>query len=364
MEEQFNTQEEQILFQQLQNQKGFKIKPCEKHVNFSNHEQFRELNLTVDQKLQISELLQHIPAMTAAGAMANAYTVNFPQGLPHTLMALKQGGFGSSIISDGKIVGAASFYPMLGQAAILGIFTAMSIATGQFFLARINKELQKINQKLDEIMKFLYGDKKAELLSEVSFIKYACDNYVSIMEHESQRTATIVSIQEARKVAMKDIEFYMNDLEQKIESGKKQNFKFLDSLIDHEVKQAEENLDLSLQLYFISNVMEVYYAQNFEENYICNLEKDIKFYIKICNNQIHSLYGRLQGYLADCRSSGKIETKLEDKKKELNISLEEKCENYDMICEHLYAILHTSAKEAEYYLQVDEDTCNVYYKAS
>ena len=50
-------------------------------------------------------------------------------------------------------------------------------------------------------------------MAEMSFIKYAYENYSSIMSHEEQRIATITSLQEAKKVAMKDIEFCINDLE-------------------------------------------------------------------------------------------------------------------------------------------------------
>jgi hypothetical protein len=44
-------------------------------------------------------------------------------------------------------------------------------------------------------------------MSEINFIQRAYKNYNSIMNHESQRIATISSIQNAEKVAMKDIEF-------------------------------------------------------------------------------------------------------------------------------------------------------------
>lgn len=40
-------------------------------------------------------MLQQIPGMLASDAMAGAYTVKFPKGLPHTLTALHQGGVGS-----------------------------------------------------------------------------------------------------------------------------------------------------------------------------------------------------------------------------------------------------------------------------
>ena len=70
-------------------------------------------------------------------------------------------------------------------------------------------------------MDFLYGDKKAELMSEISFTKYAFENYASIMAHEAQRAATITSLQSAKKVAMNDIEFYIHDLNLKKKIWKK-----------------------------------------------------------------------------------------------------------------------------------------------
>ncbi len=41
--------------------------------------------------MHISALVQQVPVAVDVGAMTQAYTVKFPQGLPHTLTALKQG---------------------------------------------------------------------------------------------------------------------------------------------------------------------------------------------------------------------------------------------------------------------------------
>lgn len=48
-----------------------------------------------------------------------------------------------------------------------------------------------INQKLDEILEFLHGDKKAELISAIRFTREAYENFSSIMEHGGQRNATM-----------------------------------------------------------------------------------------------------------------------------------------------------------------------------
>lgn len=96
--------------------------------------------------------------------------------------------------------------------ACLGTFTATSIASGQHFLTEINGKLNMMRSSLDKILESLYGDKQAEPLSEISFTRFAYEDYGSIMEHEQQRLLTIVSLQSIRKAAMKDIEFYLADL--------------------------------------------------------------------------------------------------------------------------------------------------------
>lgn len=360
MSGQNDTQKEQEFFEQLQEQTGFTITRCD-NIDFDNREHLEMLKLTPEQKMHISEFLQHVPAIAAAGQMAGAYTVSFPQGLPHTLMVLKKGGYGSSIMENGRIIGSASFYPMLGQAAVYGVFTVMSIATGQFFLAQINKELREINKKLDELLTFLHEDKKAELLSEWNFIKYAYDNYSSIMAHEVQRTATIGSIQQAKKVAMKDIDFYMTYLDDEINSGAKKDFKSLDKFIDFEIARIRENLDFSLQLYLMSGLMEVYYAQNFEKDYISHLEDSVKSYFQTYNTRVSTSYGTLLGYLNKCKVSDKDKDRWKEQTDNLQTSISSLNANYNSICENLYVVLHKSIQNTKYYLKANGD---VYYKAS
>ncbi|MDE6014632.1 MAG: hypothetical protein K2H41_02865 [Acetatifactor sp.] len=359
-----NHQEAQTFLQNFQEQHGFKITPCQSNLENSDREGFKMLRLTPEQKMQISELLQHVPAVAATGAMAGAYTVSFPQGLPHTLMTLKRGGFGSQIVDmAGKkeILGSASFYPMVAQAAVYGVFTAMSIATGQFFLVQINKELHMINQKLDEILNFLYEEKKAELLSEVFFIKYACDNYDSIMFDEAQRTATIASIQQAKKIAMKDIEFYIKHLDSKIDSGAKQKFEALVKLKEDEIIPNINSLEMSLQLYCMSSLMEAYYARNFEEAYVEYVENDINSYVERCSKKEYSIIDKMDAYFntPNIPNNQKEKKEILAKCKQKLSDRRELINNGENNMKKLSAVLKSTNKSTQYYIETDG---SVYYK--
>ena len=208
--------EQMELFRTLEKDLNFELAPCDRNFDLDAKSGLTKLELTPAQKGKVSALFSQMPAMLASETMAHAYVLKLPEGLSgmNSLMSYRSGGLGTPIMGEnGKIVAHASLHGVSDQALLLSCFTAMSIASGQYFLTQIHSELKMMRMNLDKILEFLYGDKKAELMAEISFVKYAYQNYNSIMSHEAQRTATIASIQKAKKVAMKDIEFYMNDLD-------------------------------------------------------------------------------------------------------------------------------------------------------
>lgn len=93
------------LFFEMRKIGNFEIMPCNNPVDCENKNGFTKLTLSSAQKMHISALLQQVPSTMAVGTMAQTYKVVFPEGLPHTLMQLGDGGVGSPIIgSDGKIM--------------------------------------------------------------------------------------------------------------------------------------------------------------------------------------------------------------------------------------------------------------------
>ena len=203
--------------------------------------------------------------------------------------------------ADGKFVGTASIYLIEQASVVMKAFTVMSIASSQYFLAKINNQLTMINQKIDNILGFLYGDKKAELLSELSYAKRAYDNYRSLMSNEYQRTATIIGIQQSGKVALKDMEFYIQDLHNVIgsEAG---NSSHIGEVFENAM-MIRDSLNLSLQLYVMCCMLEIYYSQNTDSLFISNLEHELVNYIEKCNSRVLSDLSVLKTKLITSESS-------------------------------------------------------------
>jgi hypothetical protein len=289
-------------FKSLQEIGNFEISPCNESI--LNDKSFKKLNLTSSQKSEMSYFTSQIPTLMASETLSNAYVMKFPNGFTEAnLMQYKAGGVGNSLYgANGKIADHAQLFKLANQAVMLSAFSVMSIATGQYFLTQINTKLDKINQKIDEVMNFLYGDKKAELLSELNFMQYAYKNYNSIMSHDDQRIATISSLQKTRKVAMKDIEFYISDLETKANHQAKNYTDF--EKISNDAIQIKKSLELAMQLYVMSTAMETYYAQNTDKEYMQSLKDDLIYYLNKCNNNTLKLFSQLNGRAGEYKPKG------------------------------------------------------------
>ena len=276
----------------LTDRNDFQLEPVQDKIDFNN--EYTKIKLTKNQKSQISMAVQHIPEIMASESMCDAYILTFPDGINHSLVSLKQGGFMSTYTDgNGNFAGTGSLYSLKAEAVLLQAFSIMAIVSGQYFITKIHSELKMINQSLDKILEFLYGDKKSELLSEVTFIKYAYENYSSIMEHPEQRIATISSIQGAKKIAVKDIEFYMCDLEARVNEKRNINDIVVESF------NVKESLDLSIQLFGLCCVLEVYYSQNQDVEYIQRMQKETNMYIDKCEKRMLSSFSTLRKYIND-----------------------------------------------------------------
>lgn len=351
--------EEKEYYKVIKQEGNFDIEPCETLFDFDDKQRFRKLAVTDSQKKQLYAMMNQMPNVFATGAIAQAYCVKFPEGLSHTLTALKQGGYGSMIKgTDGKFIGSASFYSMTPQAVAMGAFTAMSIASGQYFLAQINKELNMISMKMDKILEFLYGDKKAELISELTFIKYTYENFISIMAHEEQRTATIASIQAAKKVAMKDIEFYISELNTAVAENKKQSLEIVK--MGDEIFKIKNCLELSMQLYIMSNLLELYYAQNYDKSYIEFLEETVTAYISKCEQHILSCFSILKNRFSELKGNVIKKIDIDDYKKQITGEIEKLNTGEEtMMKKGFRKALYEFTKQSEFYLRSDG---NIYIK--
>lgn len=335
------------------------VKPVGGGTDVSNSSSYKKLELSPEQKIQISGLTSQLSGLAVAGSLSEAYTLTFPEGVSGSLMKLRRGGY-STVLQDehGHITGAAALEPMAKQAAFVGTLSVMAAVSGQYFLSEINSGIKSIDQKLDQVLNFLYDDKLAELSAEVNFVKYAYQNYSSILNHEEQRLATLISLQNSRKIALKDIDFYLGDLKKELDG------KDVPEIIDGTL-QCQKSLELAMQLYITSTILESYYSKNQDKNYLDNIEKDLVAYTDRWSHQLASTFSELVMRVNDKKKDGFIGNLKNSQK---NNELKEKINEVHRLHEHykdptefsdlrqnLTAALHAPLESRTYCVNQDGD---------
>ena len=230
---------------------------------------------------------QSIANLFPADSSARYMAISFTNKLPNLLNTL-QNSTATLMVRDefGHFVKGIAVGELFEVMLTANTLTLLAVAAQQQQLQRIDRKLDLISMKIDRILEFLYGDKKAELLSEISFAKYAYENYSSMSRHSEQRIATINSLQDGKKIAIKDIEFYISDMD----SISQLDPKFPGELEKNakQCLQICESIDMSIQLYTLNCLLEVYYADNMDPEYIEYLEDDIRSYVEKCDKRILS----------------------------------------------------------------------------
>lgn len=121
----------------------------------------------------ISGTLSNILGGTANTTMTSLATRGLFKATadPATLMKLASGGFGSSVMKGGRIsqqagfiqAGSTMFTPMI-------VFQIASMVTGQYYMNNISKQLNSVQQKLDELLNLFHIERQAKLVKAFTFI--------------------------------------------------------------------------------------------------------------------------------------------------------------------------------------------------
>ena len=350
----------------------FNIEPCN-IKNIEDNPKYKKLEITAARKPQIYEMMDILPKILEVNelnrlsnkfAETNVYVMTLPKELSPYLMEYSDDRGYSNILkgNDSKFayhIGSTQI-DMSNTLRIITAykiaFSAMSIATQQHYLSEINSKLDRIKLGIDKILEFLYGDKKAELMAEVSFVKYALNNYAAIMNKEDHTAAILSGLLQSKKTAMKDCDFYISDLEATL--NLKNNIPDMVS----KMVQIEGSLSLSLQLLVMSVLLEINYSQNYDKDLIKYIEDDISLYIDKTNKLIIGYFNRLKEKV-DTANAGILKKVNKDELQASIDSVLNKFENggESELTKTLRTGIHAAENTASYYIT---STGDIYIRSS
>ncbi|MEK3980627.1 hypothetical protein MKY37_16495 [Psychrobacillus sp. FSL K6-2836] len=219
------------LLKVLDDKLGISITPVEDNQKYDRYNKINN-----DDFAKINACFQNVPfflkSVNDANYYSGTYKVVYDKGLGVLQRSAKDPTlFRGNIVAPGKnndITGQALLQElnksdfMTLSNIVTATFTVASIATSQYFLARIDNRLESIEKKVIEIQRYLEIDKESQLWADGEFLKEVRDNAQYILNNETYSQATLINVQSIRRTALANIKLYYEQL-QNLKSTLNQN---------------------------------------------------------------------------------------------------------------------------------------------
>lgn len=201
--------------------KGIIIAPAKTSEDMSDY-----IKLPKDSFSKINSAFQGIPhalkSIYDMNQFSGCYRVVYDKGLG-TLQRSAQDPalFRANIVTPGAnndIKGQALLQEINPSAATslstiaLSAFTLASIATNQYFLARIDSKLEALESRVAEVLQFLELEKGSQLWADGEFLKSIQNNLEYVLEDDRYCQATLTTVQKIRNSSLANIKFYHEQL--------------------------------------------------------------------------------------------------------------------------------------------------------
>ena len=230
---------------------------------------------------RIDAVMQIIPNMVNQYAYnGDVYRVVYDKGIGVLQKSAQYPGdlLGNVVLPDAnnKIKDVARLQELaMGPQIVNGVFSAMSMITGQYFMTQVNNNLSQIEEEITLVRQYLEDDKRSKLQSAEEFLKMTQRSLQFILENEGQKQSTITSIQKIRMDSLASINFYkmqINDLRNI--SEKKDTAEEIIQNVQKICFMISEYW-YSLYLYCFAVYLEPVVGQNFNSEYLKMLSEDM-----------------------------------------------------------------------------------------
>jgi hypothetical protein len=257
---------------------------------------------------RLNSLIQLFPNLiNLSNYSGNVYRVVFDKGLGVLQTSAKYPGyFTGNVVQAGtnnKIVSGAVFQQLsMAPQIISGVFSVMSIVTGQYYMSQINNNLQKMEKEISDIKQYLKDDKKSRLLSREEFLRTTQDSLNYILENDMQKLSTITSIQKIKIDSLADINFYKMQINN-LEDLSAEKDKIEEILMNvYEKCELISEYWYSLYLYCFAVYLEALVSQNYNQNYLKILKKDIAEKCRTYKNEHFEWKKELSDYIDSAKA--------------------------------------------------------------
>ncbi len=243
---------------------------------------------------RMSAIFQYVPGLAAdkatfAAADANtkmlegAYKVVIKDGMHLANSKATEGAFRGALLSNAKnqVAGQAELFKInpveLSKAPqyALGVFSALSMVTGQYFMTEINNRLRSLESQVSDVQSFLEDDKRSRLFACEYVLNNIFNNLHAYKNNESARQAALVEVKTIKRESIGNMQFFSGRL---VNTENRLSVKDKKDAIEETVLKIGDMLPqywCSLSTYSKSCLSEVLLSDMDDPEYLENTEDDL-----------------------------------------------------------------------------------------
>ncbi len=99
---------------------------------------------------------------------------------------------------------------------VAGVFSAMSMVTSQYYLAEINKKMESLDKKMDNLKEFLLNEKRAQVWADNQVLDQIYSNLKYIMDNPFERQVVLTQVLSVKRDALSNISFFDKQIHSKL----------------------------------------------------------------------------------------------------------------------------------------------------
>lgn len=238
------------------------------------------IQLAEDVVPRVDAIFKSVPEIAEVISSKDVYEVIYDKGLGTLQKSAKHPGYVLGNIVDSSTntnyKGSALLKPVSGvQQAVGSVFSVMSVATGQYYMDKIDNKLESIFSDVEQIKSFLSDDKKSNLESYEHYFRNVINNLQVCYDNENYKSAVLNELQSIQNNIYSSIQLYKKQINKHKEKvNQKDKAKVVVENIS-ELCELISSYKYSVTLYMYCKLLEIIVSEISDEIYLNSIIDDL-----------------------------------------------------------------------------------------
>ena len=191
----------------------------------------------------------------------------------------------------------------------LNAFNALSVVTGQYFMAQVNAKLSVIKNGIDDIKQYIDAVKQSELEAALQELNEII-RHLQFIKKDTERTrGTIVQIEDVRKVARRNINLYSNQIQKVIKRASKTDSENVITKNTDDLRQYMIQYRYAVYVYNLAQILKIYLNDITDVEELSMFRNEISLTVNSYKDQYDKMVKWVNRYLEETNSLNKMNIK-------------------------------------------------------